>query len=201
MIFGALPVARLPFAVKKDDFVIAADKGLEMVKALGMQPDLIVGDFDSLGYAPEAENVVRLNVRKDDTDVGHAIGLAYDRGYRQFHVFGAVGGKLDHTVANIQLAADLSAKGASCTFYGDSERFTVVENGSLALPAKKEGRVSVFSLLPRSEGVTIRGLSYTCDNAVITDRFPIGVSNAFIGNEAEISVKNGRLLIIWQEEL
>ena len=201
LIFGALPVAKLPFAVKKDDFVIAADKGLATAKALGVQPDLIVGDFDSLGYAPEAENVVRLNVRKDDTDVGYAINLAFARGYRDFHVFGAVGGKLDHTVANIQLAADLAAKGASCTFYGDSERFTVLENGALTLAPKDSGRVSVFSLLPRSEGVSIRGLSYGCDDAAITDRFPIGVSNAFIGNEAEISVKDGRLLIVWEEAL
>ena len=201
LIFGALPVARLPFAVKNDDFVIAADKGLATAKVLGVQPDLIVGDFDSLGYAPNTENVVRLNVLKDDTDVGYAINLAFARGYRDFHVFGAVGGKLDHTIANIQLAADLAAKGASCMFYGASERFAVIENGAIALPAKNAGRVSVFSLAPRSEGVSIRGLSYGCDDAAITDRFPIGVSNAFIGNEAEISVKDGRLLIVWEEAL
>lgn len=201
IVIGALPVQRLPFAVAVEDYLIAADKGYETAVRLGLTPQLVVGDFDSLGYAPKAENVVRLNVRKDDTDVGHALAIALERGCTEFHVFGALGGKLDHTIANVQLAANLAAQGASCTFYGDCERFTVLQNNSITFGASHCGRISVFSLLPESRGVSIRGLSYCCENVTLTNTFPLGVSNEFVGANAEISVSDGRLLVMWQEGL
>ncbi|MBQ9247282.1 MAG: thiamine diphosphokinase, partial [Ruminococcus sp.] len=79
-IFGALPVSSLTETPEKGDYIIAADKGYDVALSLGLTPDLVVGDFDSLGSAPDAENVVRLQVRNDDTDVGHAVGMGFERG-------------------------------------------------------------------------------------------------------------------------
>ncbi|MBQ7566062.1 MAG: thiamine diphosphokinase [Oscillospiraceae bacterium] len=201
IIIGALPVARLPFAVTENDYVIAADKGLETAQKLSVHVDLIIGDYDSLGYVPVGENVIRLPVRKDETDVGCAVRLALERGCEDFHIFGAVGGKLDHTLANVQIAAELAAKGASVTFYGDSERFCTIRSGSVRLPARESGRVSVFSLTDRCEDVTVRGLSYECEHVALQNTFPLGVSNAFVGKSAEISVGEGTLLVVWEEGL
>jgi len=157
----------------------------------------VVGDYDSLGRVPEFSPRIDLPVRKDMTDVARAVEEAMARGYRELHVFGAVGGKLDHTVANIQIAGDLADRGARATFYGP-ENFSVIRDGEMTFPPSSRGRISVFSLSERSEDVTISGLSYELSGAVLTAAIPLGVSNEFVGKPARISVGRGSLLIVWQ---
>ncbi len=196
-LFGALPVTRMPDAPDRGDYIIAADRGYDVAVSLGITPDLVVGDFDSRGSAPKVENLVRLPVRKDETDIAHALALAFDRGWRSFIVYGASGGKADHTFANIQLACDIARRGGRAIFYGETS-FTVIRNASLTLPESSSGRVSVFSMTECSRGVVLRGLSYTMDGGTLSRYTPTGVSNAFIGKQAEISVRDGELLVMWQ---
>lgn len=94
------------------DYVIAADRGYDSLMAYGVTPDLVVGDFDSLGYMPQHPNVTRLPAEKDDTDMVFALRRGLDMGYRRFVLLGGLGGRLEHTLGNLQLLDWLSTQGA-----------------------------------------------------------------------------------------
>lgn len=180
------------------DFVIAADGGYAALQALGVKANLVVGDFDSLGYVPAAEEIVQHPVRKDDTDTLLAIRLGLERGYRNFVITGALGGRLDHTFANLQALLFLREHGARGVLYGDGFAATAVTNGSITIEG--EGTLSVFSFDPTAKGVYLRDVSYPLEDAELTSSFPIGVSNEFIGKKATIGVSDGTLLVMWQAE-
>lgn len=199
-IFGALKVSRLPIKPASGDFIIAADQGYDNMLSLGLVPDLVVGDFDSLGKIPDRENVITLPVRKDMTDVGYAVEKGFERGCREFILYGAVGGALDHTFANVAIAHDIARRGARALLIGEEYSFTVLHDASIMFHARQSGRISVFALDGMAEGVTIRGLSYEVEDFEVACTDHIGVSNAFIGQAAEISVKKGDLLVVWQTE-
>ena len=183
---------------REGDFVIAADGGYAALQALGVTADLVVGDFDSLGYVPQAEEVVQHPVMKDDTDMMLAVKLGLDRGYRNFVLTGSVGGRLDHTLANLQTLMYLAQQGARGILYGEGTVITVLKDGSLTLMG--EGVLSVFFLSGEARGVTEQGLLYGLDNAVMVSGYPIGVSNEFTGVPATISVTDGTLIILWSAE-
>lgn len=199
-IFGALPVEALPIKPDKDDLVLAADRGILNCEKFGITPSAVIGDFDSLGFTPQGENITVLPVRKDDTDIGHCIKHALNSHYKSFYIYGAVGGKLDHTLANIQLAAFIAEQGGKSVFFGDNCRFTAINNGALRFP-ESSGRVSVFCGSGKAEGVTLKGLSYPLVSAHLNSGYPLGVSNEFTGSEAEIEVKNGTLTVIWYSDV
>lgn len=199
-IFAALETKTLPYIPNKQDYVIAADKGLDNLKKFGIKPDVIIGDFDSLGFVPSGENIKRLPVEKDDTDVGFAVNYAFELGYKEFFIYGAIGGLLDHTVANLQLSAYISSKGGKSVFVGDDVFVTSITNDTLKISNGK-GRLSVFALSDKAEGVFLSGLKYPLENAVIENTFPIGVSNEFTDKSAKITVKNGTLLIVSQSRI
>lgn len=178
------------------DFVIAADGGYAAAKQLGIKPNLVVGDFDSLGYVPEAEEIIQHPVRKDDTDTLLAIRLGLERGYRNFVITGALGGRLDHTFANLQTLLFLRDRGARGLLYGDGFAVTAVTNGSITVEGS--GTLSVFAMDASAKGVYLRDVSYPLEDAELTNSFPIGVSNEFIGKPATIGVENGTLLVMWQ---
>ena len=180
------------------DFVIAADGGYAAAKKLGIKPNLVVGDFDSLGYVPEAEEIIRHPVRKDDTDTLLAIRLGLERGYRSFVIIGAVGGRLDHSFANLQALLFLRDHGARGLLYGDGFAITAVTDSSIT--AEGRGTLSVFAFTPTVKGVFLRNVSYPLEDAELTSSFPIGVSNEFIGQPAEIGCTEGTLLVMWQAE-
>lgn len=199
-IFGALPVKRMTVTPKDGDYIIAADKGIENTKKLGYEPDIILGDFDSLGYIPKEENKIVLPVRKDDTDIAYAINYALEKGCDKFYVYGAIGGLLDHTFANIQLAAYLAKKGIFNEFIGDDFTVSCLTNGKMKLEKAESGRFSMFAL-DKATGVCLNGLSYTAKDREFDQFYPIGVSNEFIGEEAEIEVRNGTLLLLWEGDI
>lgn len=193
-IFCALPVSSLP-KVDPDDLVIAADAGYRQLG--GIKPHLVVGDFDSLGFVPREEAVVELPVRKDDTDALFAVKLGLSRGFSRFVLLGSVGGRLDHTLANIQALAYLTKRGARGVLVGENEKITMLQNGSLQFFGAPEGIVSVFAYGGTATGVTEECLTYPLDRATVTTDFPIGVSNEFTNRPARITVEDGCLLIFW----
>lgn len=178
------------------DLVIAADGGYAALEALGVKANLVVGDFDSLGYVPEAEEIVQHPVRKDDTDTLLAIRLGLERGYRNFVITGALGGRLDHTFANLQALLFLRDHGASGLLYGDGTAVTAVTNGSITING--EGTLSVFTMDAKARGVYLRDVSYPLEDAELTNGFPLGVSNEFMEKSAVIGVNDGTLLVMWQ---
>lgn len=179
-------------------YVIAADKGLLQLRDRGSEPDLVVGDFDSLGYVPQARELVRHPVEKDDTDMMLAVREGLRRGFRTFLLYGGLGGRLDHTLANVQTLAFLASHGARGLLFGEGTALLLLENGAVRFPASMQGTLSVFCFGDRAEGVTEAGLHYPLENAELTNSFPLGVSNAFCGRESEVSVQKGKLLLLWQ---
>ena len=195
-IFGALP-CEIKEKPLDGDYVIAADKGLLCCKANGIEPDITVGDFDSLGSVPDGENVEIHPVRKDDTDSMLALKIGLNHGYKRFIFYGCIGGLTDHTLANIQLTVYAAEHGAAAYMYDNGSCITSIKNSSLIFGKNCSGRVSVFALNGKAEGVSISGLSYELENAEISGDFPLGVSNEFTGKDAEINVNNGTLTVVF----
>ena len=197
VIFCAAGFEKLARPLEADDLVIAADGGLRHTEKLGITPDVVLGDFDSLGYAPEGANV--FPVEKDDTDAMLAVRRGLELGYREFLLYGSLDGpRLDHTVANFQTLRFLCDHGAFGILAGIHTMAAVVKNSSLTFPAGCGGTVSVFCMGADARGVTLKGLYYPLENGVLTAGFPLGVSNHFTGEPAQICVEDGSLLVIWE---
>ena len=178
------------------DYIIAADAGYKVCCDNDIIPDLVLGDFDSLGEVPKHPNVMELPVEKDDTDTMFAIKLGLEKGYRDFFLYGGLGGsRADHTVANLQSLLFIAKKGGRGWIYGSHHVWTLIRNSSVRLEG--EGNVAIFCPDGKAEGVSLKGLKYELDNAAITSDYPLGVSNCMDCSEAEISVTNGSLLIMY----
>ncbi|MCI8422081.1 MAG: thiamine diphosphokinase [Lawsonibacter sp.] len=182
------------------DYVIAADRGYDALMAYGVTPDLAVGDFDSLGYTPNHPNVISLPVEKDDTDMLFALRRGLELGYRRFVLLGGVGGRLEHTLANLQLLDWLTTQGAQGVLAGEKTAATALRNGRLVFPAEMTGGLSVFCNSGLARGVCLSGLKYPLEDYTLTGSFPIGVSNQFLGTTAAVTVKEGCLLLLWEEK-
>ena len=199
IVFCAAGFDSLVEPVGSDDFIIAADGGFVHTQKLGITPDIILGDFDSLGYTPDRANV--FPVEKDDTDAMLAVRRGLSLGYRKFVLYGSLDGpRLDHTVANFQTLQFLADRDAAGYLVGSGQLVTVVKNSSLTFPAGMEGTISVFCMGKDAEGVTLEGLHYPLGNATLTAGFPLGVSNHFTGAAAAITVRNGSLLVVWDRQ-
>ena len=199
VIFCAAECDGLARPIGQDAFVIAADGGLRHTQSLNITPNAVLGDFDSLGFFPEGANV--FPVEKDDTDAMLAVRLGLRRGCDEFLLYGSLDGpRLDHTVANFQTLQCLADHGAVGYLIGNTTMVTVVKNGKITFPAGCSGTVSVFCMGQDAEGVTETGLFYGIEDGVFTSGFPLGVSNHFTGEKAEISVKNGSLLVLWEKQ-
>lgn len=194
-IVGAGENYGLDFMPEEDDFVIAADAGLCYLKECGITPNLIVGDFDSLDFIPQIGNVLKLPAEKDDTDMFMAVKEGIQAGYEKFHIYCGTGGRMDHTIANLQVLAYLSEHGMQGYLFHKDSVFTMIKNRKLVFDAVDSGYVSVFSYSEQSIGVNLRNLKYELKDAVLTNSVPLGVSNEFIGKESSISVENGTLLV------
>lgn len=177
------------------DCVIAADGGYAVCEAHGIAPHCILGDFDSLGYIPQTPNTVAVPAEKDDTDMMLAVKKGLELGYREFHIYGGTGGRLDHTIANLQTLLYLAQQGATGRLYDDNACFTVIQNCSVTLPGREDGIFSVFSMDGEAHGVSISGAKYTMTNGTLLESNPMGVSNRFIGQPVTVSVQKGTLLL------
>lgn len=199
IVFCAAEFDRLACPIEPEDYVIAADGGLQHTQALGIEPQEILGDFDSLGYIPQDARV--FPVEKDDTDAMLAARRGLALGFREFLYYGSLDGKrLDHTVANYQTLQYLADHGARGYLVGQDFLVTVVKEGRIFFPEGTEGLISVFCLGADALGVSLRGLYYPLEGGTLTAGFPLGVSNHFTGAPAEISVEEGSLLVMWERK-
>lgn len=226
-VVGAGDCLGLEFQPTSEDLVIAADAGLRYLEQNGITADLIIGDFDTLENAPAGTNVITLSCEKDNTDMLAAVREGIKVGYTEFHLYGGTGGRIDHTIANLQVLAYLSENGwkgylhcpqnsfvrpvdrelkkadyaeASGNPFESESVITAITNGVLSFSPVPSGYISVFSYSEKSEGVYLQGLKYPLTDATLTNTFPIGTSNEFIGEKSRISVKNGTLMIVFPKE-
>ena len=145
LIFCAAGFDGLAEEIKKEDYILAADGGLVHVEKLGLTPNGILGDFDSLGYTPEGSTV--FPVEKDDTDAMLAIKKGLELGYKEFLLYGSLDGpRLDHTVANFQALQYLADRGATGSLIGKDYIVTCVKDGAIRFSDQAEGIISVFCM-------------------------------------------------------
>lgn len=196
-IISAGDCAGINITKNNEDYVIAADGGYKYAKKAGIIPNMVVGDFDSLGYVPNEENVIVHSPMKDDTDTMLAVKEGMKRGYRHFEIYGALGGRIDHTIANIQTLIYIKKRNGNARIIGDNNIFTVISDEKIVLPKRDNGMFSVFSMSDTSKNVSIKNAKYNVENVQLHNDFPLGVSNEFDGMPVEISVTDGTLLIIY----
>ncbi len=199
-IFGAGEYGGLTLtpADLSDGFIIAADGGYDRLRQWGIPPHLVVGDFDSLDREPDHVETVRHPVMKDDTDMMLAVREGLERGCTRFLLYGGMGRRLDHTLANLHILAFLARRGRPAFLLGEDTAITAVHSGTLTFAPEHTGTLSLFAWGGAAEGVTLTGLLYPLENAVLTAEHPLGVSNEFLGRTARVSVADGTLIAVWQ---
>ena len=198
-IISAGDFSGINFIKRENDYVIAADGGYDYACKSGIEVDMVLGDFDSLGRMPDHTNVKVYKPEKDDTDTLLAIKEGMELGYNKFILFGALGGKrIDHSIANMQALLYLTQNGCEGTILDETTAISAVSNGTIRLPSNKHGYFSVFCFSSKAVGVTIQNAKYCVKDVELKNSFPIGVSNEFVGSEPIISVKEGDLMVVWQ---
>ena len=187
-----------PFAPPEEDcFVIACDRGYEYALRCGLRPDLVVSDFDSYSGAVESGIPIQhLPTEKDDTDTMSALRRALAEGCTEITLVCALGGRLDHLLANLQSAVFAAVRGARVRILSADTEILTLREGTLRLPRREGWSLSVFSAGEVCRGVTIRGGKYPLEDAELRWDFPLGVSNEWAAEAAEISVREGTLLIV-----
>ena len=197
LIISGAPECYFPVSFTKADFVIACDAGYIHAQRADIVPDVIIGDFDSyLGDMPGGVEIIRTKPEKDDTDTMMALKLAIRRGYRRIMLVGALGGRIDHMLANISLIAFAATKGADLQIVDGHHQIFAVRDGKRRVPRSSWRNLSVFAFDTECTGVTLRGVKYPLEGAVLTNTFALGVSNEFTEDIAEISVESGILIVV-----
>lgn len=197
-IFGSALGFPKDFKPQESDLVIGADAGYLKLEELGVTPNLTVGDFDSLTEIPQNCEIIKHPVKKNDTDTMLAVKIGYDRGYRNFCLCGCAGKRLDHTLANFQTLSYIAERGGKAHLIGEDYIASAIKEDTISFNAGQKGNISLFSATDRCE-VSITGLLYPLDRAKVTYDFPLGVSNSFIGEKAEITIHKGTAIIIWDK--
>lgn len=185
--------------IPEGSLVLCADGGYRYAQQLGIMPDCLVGDFDSYDGALPAVEIIRHPAQKDDTDTMLAVRLGCERGCTEFIIYGGIGGRLDHTVANLQTLRWLHDHGASGMLLGARDQVILHPPGTRRYP-RVDGYFSVFAYGGACEGISLRGVEYPLEDASLTDGFPLGVSNHIIADEAEVSLRKGLLLLIFSKD-
>lgn len=206
IVIGAGDLTVGSISVKEDDMVIAVDGGLNYCSLLNVEPDRILGDFDSVGQEQKKillklteqipDRVIVLKPEKDDTDMLAALKLGLEFGYTSFHIYAATGGRLEHTIANIQCLLYLKNHDAVGYLMDGSGMIFVMQNEEVRLRNTLEGYLSIFALGKSAKGVTIKGMKYELNQDTLTNDYPLGISNEFIGKEACIRVEDGEVVCI-----
>ena len=164
--------------ISPDDFVIACDRGYVYCERLGLRPDLIISDFDS--YTGPVDSEIPLNrfvSEKDDTDTMLAVRYAVEHGFHELLLCCALGGRLDHLIANLQSLVYAQKHGLPAVLLSEDTEIRTLAGGALRIPRREDRSLSVFAL-------------------ELLPSFPLGVSNTWAGEEAVISVEEGILLIV-----
>ena len=182
----------------KDDLVIAADSGLLNAQKLGVKPDVLLGDFDSLGE-PDVDpdtKIIRLPVEKDDTDTQAAVDLALSQGAREIVIIGGLSGRLDHTLSVLAILEDLNAKHVHALVTSGQNRARFLRNNSTLIARGKFRYLSLIAADPVVKGVTLEGCKYPLKKARLYRNRQYAVSNELTGNCALIDVRRGGVWIL-----
>lgn len=181
--------------IDNNSYIICADSGYKKCDVLGINPNLIIGDFDS-SRQPKAEcEIIRLNTHKDDTDTFHCVQVAIKRGYNEITILGGIGSRFDHTYSNILSLNYCFENGIRCRLVNGKNHITV-ENGEFSIVKNDFTYFSVFALFDKCEGVSIKGAEYELDNFTLSPHSQLTQSNAFKENKVDFKIKSGKILLV-----
>jgi thiamine pyrophosphokinase len=183
--------------------VIAADGGTVHCQRLGIIPDVVIGDFDSLdepellAAQKDGAQLIRHPARKDFTDLELALRYAVERGAQEILVLGALGNRWDQSLANLLLPAADSLASVNITLLDWPQEIRLVRPGrSLEIQGNPGDTVSLIPLGIQPLGITTQGLEYPLDNETLEFGGTRGISNVLLRETASVTLKEGLLLCV-----
>ncbi len=188
------------FKPNENDIIIAVDAGFARLEAMGINPHMVVGDFDSLEFVPNHPNIEQHPAVKDDTDTMLAVKKGIDAGCDEFYIFGATGGRLAHTLGNIQVLCYLAEHGKAGYIIDKKYVITAFCNSSLAFTTEHRGYISLLPWGAQEAAVTITGLKYELERAPLPCDKPLGISNEFTGNKAKITAFENTVVAVFENQ-
>ena len=189
--------------------LIAADRGVGFFMGTDLEPDIAVGDFDSLSaegmeYMESLTHtkVIRLKPEKDDSDTQSAMNYAIEHGAKKIMILGATGNRIDHLMANFGLLILGRAKGVQVVLADKYNYMCLIESGTVLKKEKQFGKyVSFFPLGGYVTGLTLEGFKYSLDNYHLTTADSgLTVSNEIVSEEAKVTYRSGTLLMIMAQD-
>ena len=196
IIIGAGNLNITSLQLEKDDYLIACDGGYNHCKELKIKPNLIVGDLDSIKEVPTDIEIVHYPTVKDDTDMTLAIKEGIKRGYRDFVIYGAMGGRIEHELANIQLMVKYNKAGYNVEMLDQDIYMKILKrHDEVGINAFFKGYVSVFSYTKHAR-ITINNMAYNVKYKRINNHNPIGIDNEATDTDGMIRVHSGLVLLI-----
>jgi thiamine pyrophosphokinase len=184
--------------------IIAADGGCRHCLALGLRPDLVVGDLDSLDAGDQRAletagvELLRFPVRKDFTDLELALQVAQQRGVQEMTILGGLGGRWDQSIANLLLLAAPQFAGLRLHLLDGPTRLSLLRGGqSLALSGAPGDTLSLIPLSPAASGITTTGLEYPLSGGALQLGSTTGVSNVLTAPQASVALTVGLLLCVF----
>lgn len=180
------------------DYIIAADGGQNRAREFGLQPDCVIGDFDSTTLNEDFDCLyITYPAEKDLTDTEAALTHALEKGCRNVILLGGMGGRLDHTMGNIGLLDKYYNSFDHMEFIDGKNRMELLKDSGRTL--KRDARYKYFGLVSlnaEASGIDIRGAKYELTGASLERASTLGVSNEFSEDAVEICVREGTLLIV-----
>ncbi len=199
-IFCGAPLNEFNVYPPKNAYIIAADSGYTAIKKLGIKPDLLIGDFDSLCEKITDEcQIITAPAEKDDTDTMLAVKTALNMGFDDITLALSIGGRLDHTYANIQTLAYIVDNNANGCMIGENDIVYLLNKGKYVFDNKKNMYFSIFSF-SNNAIISITGTKYILSEYTLTNKFPLGVSNEIINENCILSVNSGQILVIFSSK-
>ncbi len=191
-------------SIHEDDLILCADAGYEQALAQGLAPHAVIGDLDSLALKniplPDQSLLVTYPKEKDETDSFLCYQYGKEKGYSHFILLGGIGGRLDHTIGNIQMMVHALNQGEQLSVYTDENEMYAYLPGTWEIKRKKGWKLSLFSYAPLSKGIDLSGVAYPIEKGKLTWDFPLGISNEWISPAAKLSFSHGLLLVILSKE-
>jgi thiamine pyrophosphokinase len=188
------------------DRIICVDGGAGQARRLGIIPDWIVGDMDSISEE-DREYMKKAGVdfkiypaEKDDTDQQLALKLAEEKGAANISVWGGTGSRLDHTFSSLCSAGSLAAKGIDIRFEAPDLTIYIIKN-RLVIPGRIGETVSLIVLGEKATGVFLRGFQFPLNNALLKGNWQYAISNTIVGINPVVQVESGILAVFHYRSL
>ena len=184
----------------KYNYIIASDKGLEVLDKCNVKPNYIIGDFDSINkkVLNKYKNVetIKLSPIKDYTDTHMALKHAIKIKSTSITILGAIGTRIDHTIGNINILKEALNKNISCTILNEKNKIFLLDKDAIINKENKYPFISLIPLTTYVKGISLSGFKYNLENSTMSIGQSIGISNEQIENTGYIKIKEGILIVI-----